>query len=152
MQGPSLLAGRWDSVLAAEHAAALRVFDRIERTGQDDVLRRKTLLAMLKHAISKHAFQEENVVYAMMRDHDLTAAADHLNHDHGYVKQYFFDLGEMPADSPEWLPKVKAFRAMIEEHMREEEDTLFPQLRGALSDAQNRHVTAAMHREGLKLA
>jgi hemerythrin superfamily protein len=68
------------------------------------------------------------------------------------VKQYFFHLGEMPADSPEWLPKVQEFRTMIVEHMREEEDELFPRLRGSLSEAQNRHVTVAMHREGVKLA
>jgi hemerythrin-like domain-containing protein len=106
----------------------------------------------LKHAISKHAFQEENVVYAMMRDQGLTEAADHLNHEHGYVKQYFFDLTEMPRNDPAWLPKLKEFRGLIESHMREEEDELFPKLRDQLSDEQNKHITAAMNKEGLKLA
>lgn len=152
VQGASAATGAWDTALAAEHAAALRVFDLIERTDTQQSAQRKVLLASLKYAIARHAFQEENVIYTMMRDHGLTEAADHLNHDHGYVKQYFFHLGEMPADSPEWLPKVQEFRTMIVEHMREEEDELFPRLRGSLSEAQNRHVTVAMHREGVKLA
>ncbi|WP_277982032.1 hemerythrin domain-containing protein [Sphingomonas phyllosphaerae] len=102
--------------------------------------------------IAKHAFQEENVVYAEMRDHGLTEGADRLNHEHGYVKQYLFELGAMAKDDPAWLPKLRAFRAMIEEHMREEEEDLFPSLRAQLSDEQNHSVTVAMNREGLILA
>ncbi|MFV3517477.1 hemerythrin domain-containing protein, partial [Mycobacterium tuberculosis] len=90
-------------------------------------------------------------MYAKMRDEGLTEAADHLNHEHGYVKQYFFDLGEMSKSDPAWLPKLKEFRALIEEHMREEEEDLFPRLRDRLSDAQNKHITAAMNTQGLKL-
>lgn len=152
VQAPTALAGNWDQALAAEHKAALAIFDLIEKTEDHQTGRRSTLLVQLKHAISKHAFQEENAIYTMMRDHGLKDAADHLNHEHGYVKQYFFDLGEMAKDDPAWLPKLKEFRAMIEEHMREEENDLFPQMRGKLTDAQNKHVTAVMNREGFKLA
>jgi hemerythrin-like domain-containing protein len=152
VQAPTVFAGPWDKALAAEHAAALKIFDLLEATDDDATARRSFLLMQLKHAISKHAFQEENVVYAMMRDQGLTEAADHLNHEHGYVKQYFFDLTEMPRNDPAWLPKLKEFRGLIESHMREEEDELFPKLRDQLSDEQNKHITAAMNKEGLKLA
>lgn len=152
VQAPTVLAGRWDKALAAEHRAALAIFDLIEQTDEKDAARRTLLLTQLKHAIGKHAFQEENSIYAMMRDLEMTEAADHLNHEHGYVKQYFFDLGEMPRDDPAWLPKLRAFRSMIETHMREEEDDLFPRMRERLTGDQNRHLTRLMHREGLKLA
>lgn len=152
VQAPTLLAGQWDEALAAEHAAALKIFDLLEKTDDDATARRSFLLMQLKHAISKHAFQEENVVYAMMRDQGLAEAADHLNHEHGYVKQYFFDLTEMEKSDPAWLPKLREFRGLIESHMREEEDDLFPKLRAKLSAEQNKHVTAAMSKEGFKLA
>lgn len=152
VQAPTIAAGSWDKALAAEHAAALKIFDLLEATGDHATVRRSVLLTQLKHAISKHAFQEENVVYATMRDRGLTEAADQLNHEHGYVKQYFFDLTEMPKDDPAWLPKLKEFRGLIEKHMRDEEDDLFPRLRSQLSEAENRHVTSVMNKEGLKLA
>jgi len=152
VQAPTVLAGNWDTALAAEHRAALKIFDLLERTGDDATARRSFLLMQLKHAIGKHAFQEENVVYAKMRDEGFVEAADHLNHDHGYVKQYFFDLTELSKSDPAWLPKLREFRTRIERHMREEEDDLFPKLRSKLSDAQNKHITAAMNKEGLKLA
>jgi len=152
VQAPTVFAGQWDAALAAEHAAALKIFDLLEKTDDSATARRSFLLMQLKHAISKHAFQEENVVYAMMRDQGLTEAADHLNHEHGYVKQYFFDLTEMAKDNPAWLPKLKEFRGLIESHMQEEEEDLFPKLRSKLTDDQNKHITAAMNKEGLKLA
>ncbi len=152
VQAPTVFAGQWDAALAAEHAAALKIFDLLEKTEDHATARRSFLLMQLKHAISKHAFQEENVVYAMMRDQGLTDAADHLNHEHGYVKQYFFDLTEMSKSDPAWLPKLKDFRSLIERHMEEEEKDLFPKLRGKLTDEQNHHITAAMNKEGLKLA
>jgi hemerythrin-like domain-containing protein len=152
VQAPTVMAGNWDEALAAEHVAALKIFDLLEKTTEKDTGRRSFLLMQLKHAISKHAFQEENVVYAMMRDQGLSDAADHLNYEHGYVKQYFFDLTEMAKSDPAWLTKLRDFRDLIEKHMREEEDDLFPALRGKMSDAQNKHITAAMNKEGFKLA
>lgn len=152
VQAPSALAGNWDKALAAEHAAALKIFDLLEKTTEEDPVKRASLLAQLKHAVGKHAWQEENVIYTMMRDHGLTEAADHLNHEHGYVKQYFFELSEMPKMDPAWLPKLGEFRTLIEKHMEEEERDIFPRLRGQLSEAQNNHVTAVMNKEGLRLA
>ena len=81
-----------------------------------------------------------------------TEAADHLNHDHGYVKQYLYDLENMPKDSPAFLAKVAEFRGAIEEHAGEEENTIFPALKARLSEEENKHLTFAMNREGFKLA
>lgn len=152
VQAPTMIAGRWDQALAAEHRAALGIFDLLQKTADDQVARRSLLLMQLKHAVSKHAYQEENSIYTMMRDQGSTEAADHLNHDHGYVKQYFFDLTEMAKSDPAWLPKLVEFRGMIEKHMREEEEDLFPRMRAQLSEEQNKHLTVMMNREGLKLA
>ena len=152
VQGPTVMAGNWDEALAAEHKAALAIFDLLQKTTDKQSGRRSFLLMQLKHALGKHAFQEENTVYAMLREEGLTEAADHLNHEHGYVKQFLFELTEMEKNDPRWLPKVAEFRTQIEQHMREEEDDLFPRMRGMLSEEQNKHLTRAMNKEGLKLA
>lgn len=152
VQAPTVLAGNWDQALAAEHKATLAIFDLLEKTSDDQPGRRNVLFTQMKHALSKHAFQEENAVYTMMRDHGLKEAADRLNDDHGYVKQYLFELSEMKKDDADWLPKVREFRGLIEKHVREEEDELFPQMVSKLTPEQNKHVTAVMNREGFKLA
>ena len=152
VQAPTAAAGNWDEALAAEHRLTLGLFDLIQKTTDAQTTKRATLLMQLKHALGKHAFEEENAVYAAMRDAGQTDDADHLNHDHGYVKQYLYDLTVMPKGDPAWLPKVAEFRVEIEKHMREEEDQVFPTLRRKLSAEQNKALTLAMNKEGLKVA
>jgi hemerythrin superfamily protein len=152
VQAPTALAGDWDQALAAEHAATLKVFDAIEATTRENTTKRAILLAQLKHALSKHALQEENTVYPALRDAGEAEAADSLNNDHGYVKQYLYELTNCPRDSEQFLEIVRKFRVDLEKHIREEEDTLFPSLKGKLSEEANKALTKAMNKEGFKLA
>jgi len=152
VQAPTLLAGDWDQALAAEHAAVIKVFDAIEATTRKNTTKRSVLLAQLKHALAKHALQEENAVYPALRDSGETEAADALNHDHGYVKQYLYELTNCPKDSERFLEIVRRFRHDLEKHVREEEDTLFPALKASLSAEANKALTMAMNKEGFKLA
>ena len=152
VQAPTALAGDWDQALATEHALALKVFDALEATTERNATKRATLLMNLKHMLSKHDMEEANVIYPALREAGETEAADHLNTDHGYVKQYLFELTEMPKDSPMWGAKLLKFRADIEKHMHEEETQLFPSLKAKLSPERNRQLTVAMNKEGLKLA
>lgn len=144
--------GAWDEILTAEHEATLLIFDKMQATGPENTTKRKMLLMQLKHALTKHAHEEENVVYPTMREQGLTDEADALNHDHGYVKQFLFELENMDAAHPAWLGKVSDFRMQIEEHMHEEQDDLFPKLRQKLNEQGNKAVTSALNKEGFKAA
>jgi hemerythrin superfamily protein len=152
VQAPTFMAGEWDEALKAEHAATLKLFDALQATTEKNTTKRSMLLMQLKHALSKHALQEENAIYPALRDAGQKGEADHLNHDHGYVKQYLYDLENMPKESPAFLTKVAEFRSAIEEHVREEENQIFPALKAKLSPEKNKALTALMNKEGFKLA
>lgn len=152
VQAVSGMAGDWFDALKAEHQATMLLFDKLQATTDAQTAKRATLLAQLKHALGKHAFEEENVVYPALRDAGEKEEADRLSHDHGYVKQYLYDLENMARNDPRWLSKVADFRRDLEKHVREEEDRIFPGLRLRLSEDQNAKVTVAMNREGYKLA
>ena len=152
MQAPSALAGDWFEALKGEHKAALALFDAIQTTTDRQTTRRSVLLMQLKHALGKHAFTEENVVYPALRDAGEAGDADKLNHEHGYVKQHLYDLDNMAKDASEFLPLVAKFREELERHIREEEDEIFPALHARLSVEQNLAVTRAANKEGFKIA
>lgn len=152
VQAPTALAGNWDAALAAEHAAVRKVFDTLEATDEKATGRRNMLLSHLKHALTKHAIEEENVIYPALREAGQREAADALNTEHGYVKQYLYELENTPTVSPEWIAKLRRFRTDIEKHMREEEEDLFPMLRAELSEEKNKALTVAMSKEGFKVA
>ena len=152
MQRPGAAAGDWFDALKAEHAATLAVFDKIEATDDSQTAMRTTLLMKLKYALTKHAHEEEAVIYPALRQANVAHDADTLNSEHGYVKTYLYELETLPSDGPDWLARVRDFRSMIEEHMRMEENEVFPTFRATLSDEQNARLTAQMNKEGLKMA
>ena len=152
VQGMGAMAGDWADALAAEHQATLAIFDKIEATDDNQTTIRSSLLMKLKYALDKHAHQEENVIYPALREANSTHDADALNSEHGYIKTYLYELETMPNDSPEWLARVRDFRSMIQEHMRMEEDEVFPKFRQTLTDEQNAKLSAMMNKEGLKMA
>ena len=142
----------WDDALVTEHVATRALFDKMEATDNNSKGKRSVLLHQLKFALSKHAIEEEMVIYPAMREAGLTAEADELTTEHGYVKTYLYDLQELANDDPKWLATLKEFRTMIEDHMREEETDLFPRLKGKLSEAKNKELTAMMNKEGFLFA
>ena len=152
VQAPTALAGNWDEALVVEHQATLKVFDTIEATDEHNTVKRSMLLSHLKHALLKHAVEEENVIYPALREIGQRDAADALTKEHGYVKQYLYELENTPTASPDWIAKVREFRADIEKHMQEEEMHLFPMLRSQLSEEKNKALTLTMNKEGFKVA
>lgn len=152
MQMPAAAAGDWFDALKAEHAATLAVFDKIEATSDSQTTIRTTLLMKLKYALTKHAHEEETIIYPALRQANSAHDADALNAEHGYVKTYLYELENLAKDSPSWLARVRDFRAMLEEHIRMEEDEVFPAFKAVLSEEQNAKLTSAMNKEGFKMA
>ena len=142
----------WDEALATEHRMTLLTFDRIEATDDSQTTLRAQLLAKLKYQLTKHALEEENVVYPALRQANSAHDADALEGEHGYVKTYLYELENLAKDSPEWLARVRDFRAMLEEHIRMEEDEVFPAFKQVMSEEQNAKLTARMNKEGFKMA
>ena len=152
MQMPAAAAGDWFDALKAEHAATLAVFDQIEATSDSQTTMRTTLLMKLKYALTKHAHEEESIIYPALRQANSAHDADALNAEHGYVKTYLYELESLAKDSPDWLARVRDFRAMLEEPIRMEEEEVFPAFRQILSEEQNAKVTSLMNKEGFKMA
>jgi hemerythrin superfamily protein len=145
-------AGDWAETLAAEHQTVLALFDKIEATGDNQAAARGHILIKIKNALGKHALEEENVIYPALREANSVHDADALNGEHGYVKTYLFELENMPKGGEPFLAKIRELRTMLEAHMRMEENEVFPALRGSLSEETNARLSAAVHREGMKLA
>lgn len=152
MQGMEAAAGDWDEILAAEHEMALAIFDKMLATDPSQTFKRKMLLTKLTHALDKHAHQEEMIVYPALREANEEADADRLEHEHGQVKTFLYELGEMPADAPNWLEKVREFRALVSSHAHMEEEQVFPVFKDGMTEEQNKRVTSLVNRDGFWMA
>ena len=152
MQGMTAIAGDWFAQLKAEHRLAETLFDLILKTEEHETGKRTALFAKLTYALVKHQLQEENVVYPALREADQGKEAKHLASEHFDMKTYLHELNEMAKDDPRWLNKLAQFRKLVLEHVREEEEQIFPPFHEQMSAEDNAHISKAMNREGIKLA
>jgi hemerythrin superfamily protein len=106
------------------------------------------LLMQLTHMLDKHAHEEEMVVYPALRDANLATEADALNGEHGYMKTFLYELGQMGADHPQWLEKVREFRALVAGHAKMEEEQVFPAFKRGLNGEQNAKITSLVNQDG----
>ena len=152
MQGPSIAAGDWVAALTAEHRMVEKMFDVLLKTGDDERLKREMLLTKIAYALTKHAVEEENVIYPALAEHARTDQSRHLTEDHLEVKTFIYDLRRTSSTDPRWLIKARAFWNQLQEHMREEEDEIFPAFRDALPPEENARLSKMMNWEGFKVA
>ena len=151
VQAPTLGAKDWVSGLTAEHRLVQHAFRALLLTTPDEVLKRKLLLAKIAYALTKHGIEEENVIYPALFAVKPTEAK-RLSDDHVENKRALYLLRRMPATDPDWLPTAEAFSHHIDHHIHEEEDEIFPLLRGVLSAAENKTLGAMLNWEGFKAA
>lgn len=142
----------WLEQLKAEHRKVERLFKAILATSDHQVAKRTRLLEQLDLALTRHALEEENVIYPALRDSDHGANSTHLAAEHFDMKTYLHELNTCPKGDPKWIKKVRAFQALVREHVREEEEVILPTFQGSLSPQQNAQLTRGIHREGVKLA
>lgn len=152
MQGLEAAAGDWDQILAAEHEVALGIFDKMLETDETQTWKRSMLLMKLTHALDKHAHQEEMVVYPALREANMAVNADELEGEHGYIKTFIYELKNMGSEAPNWLEKVREFRALVSKHAHMEEEEVYPSFKQSMTDEQNAKVTGLVNADGFWMA
>jgi hemerythrin superfamily protein len=151
-QAVSGVSGDWDEVLSTEHDMTEAIFDKMLATDSSQTWKRSMLLMQLTHALDKHAHAEETIVYPALREANENVSADELNKEHGYIKTFINELGQMEPDDPSWLEKVREFRDLVVEHARMEENEVFPRFKQAMDEEQNAKITALVNKDGFWMA
>lgn len=152
IQGISAAAGNWADSLAAEHKMVLVLFDKMLDTDDDQTKKRALLLLQLGHALDKHAYAEEHVVYPSLREANDASVAELLEKEHGEVKTYLHRLANMAKDAPDWLDLVSEFRASVAHHAAMEENEVFPRLRSEIDEAMDKKITREVNKAGFMMA
>lgn len=152
IEATTAVQGDWVDALKAEHRLLLQAFDRLMETAETDQLQRGLALMKIKALLAKHALEEENVIYPALRMHGRDSEGRHLSADHADMKTYLAELEMLSKEDPNWMSRLRDFHQLVQAHIREEEDQIFPAFRDTLSAEQNTAITLKVHREGIKLA
>lgn len=152
MQGSTLAAGDWLDALKAEHRLIEKQFRKLLETNEENMIKRELLLTRIAYALNKHAIEEENVIYPALSEGGFAEHARRLAEEHLQIKTFIYDLRRISSKDPQWIVKAREFWDLVQHHVREEEDEVFPAFRDTLSREESRKLTVMLNWEGLKVA
>jgi hemerythrin superfamily protein len=153
MQGAEAMMTRdWLDALTKEHRAVQKSMEQLLQTTEKDTMRRGLIIASIDHALTKHALQEEKVIYPALRRVD-EERAQRLFADHADVKSLISELQfEIPKDSPAWIERARKLQNELNEHIQEEETDILLSFKNRLTEQENAELTKNMHMQGFMVA
>ena len=134
--------------LIEDHDKHRKLLDAIEETSGDTPERRE-LFETFKIDSKAHAASEEVTLYSyLMAEVEMREYARHAAADHHEIDYAVKTVEETPFDSPAWLANFKKLKCTYLDHLKEEEETIFPD---ALKDiAEDKAVALRKQFEELK--
>jgi len=128
--GESLAADIFE-LLKRDHRNVRALLDEIE--GAEDDRQRQGLFAQLVNEVEAHSQAEDDVFYTTIEGTaDLADKIDDARQEHDEVESLLEELDGLPVSGDDWLEKVREIRMLIEHHIAEEEQLIFPLARHRL--------------------
>ena len=143
-----VLNGDWEGQLKAEHRAVRRLLKGMVDTEVEDGPRRAALLAEVADTLTRHAVEEENVIYPALRAAGAGKVVDDLLADHAGMRTLIRRLEGTSLEDPAWAAGARALKDLVHRHMREEERDHFPLLHDTASDEETETLTRLVRHEG----
>ena len=132
-QGPALDVVE---ILTADHAEATELVELIYQT--EDATDRRSMTDMLIAELMRHAIAEEMYVYPAMKEHlpDGEQAVQHDTEEHQELEEQMKQLEAVEPADPRFDQLLRELEATLRDHVRDEEDEQFPQLRARIPHEQ----------------
>jgi iron-sulfur cluster repair protein YtfE (RIC family) len=112
--------------LEEEHRKVEKLIADLESTGT--VAEREPLLAELGDSLAKHMDVEQQRLYPIVAEHLGDDVSQRANADHDKARDDLVRLVDQ-SDRPEFISALATFKDDIAEHVSEEENYIFPNLR-----------------------
>jgi hemerythrin-like domain-containing protein len=123
-------------LLKQEHRMVKELFEQFEEAGERATRQRRTLVEKLTAALVPHMAVEEQHLYPMFRergDEDDRHMALEAIEEHHVVKVLLKELEAMTPDDERYAAKVTVLQELVDHHIKEEEEEIFPVLAKATS-------------------
>jgi hemerythrin superfamily protein len=124
-------------LLAADHRNVEKLFKKYEKLAEDGGTynEREALAATICAELTVHAQVEEEIFYPAARDIlDEEYLVDEAIVEHATAKDLIAQLADMSPDDDLYDAKIKVLSELIEHHVEEEEEEMFPKLKKAKLD------------------
>lgn len=123
-------------LLTEDHEKVAAMFEEYEALGDRAMASKKKLATQICTELTKHALAEEEIFYPAVRaaGKDKEDLIDEATVEHASAKDLIAQIMEMEASEDLFDAKVKVLSELIEHHVKEEEEEMFPKARAAKLD------------------
>jgi len=134
------------ALLIDDHRKIKQILNDMVAAPPDSKIKRGKLFLMLKRKLGKHALAEENVVYPIVYKRQ-DGQSKQLYDEHADMKILLYEIESKLMNNADWSNEVRVLRELISNHIDEEENTIFPQLRAYLSRVGQPRTSGMISRE-----
>lgn len=119
-------------IISMDHRKVDTLFMEIEKT--DDPQKLQEFFGQLYKDLSVHAEAEEQVVYPAVRSY--YGNTQELYDEQAEMKQMLAQIKALNPSASNFKEQIKQLKQAVQDHVRQEENDMFPQIRRNLSEAQ----------------
>ncbi len=126
------------TLLTQDHEKVADMFEKYEGLGDRAHASKKKLATEICTELTKHATAEEEIFYPAMKNagKEENELVDEATVEHASAKDLIAQIMEMDATEELFDAKVKFLGELIEHHVKEEEEEMFPKARKAGLDLE----------------
>jgi iron-sulfur cluster repair protein YtfE (RIC family) len=146
------LNGDWEKQMKAEHRALRKLVKEMAESGLEHASHRAALLEQVSEALTRHTLEEENIIYPALRTCGAASAVRAQLDEHADMRAMIRALEETAPEAPAWTLAAKRLKTLVDQHVQEEEQVLFPLLHDGALSGDNTRLTHLVRREGLKIS
>ncbi len=129
-------------LLKKQHDQVKQLFQEFERA--EDEESKRLAFEQLADDLAAHATIEERLFYPAVYVGDLKDELQEAVEEHLSVKRVIADLLEMNVEEEEFAAKMAVLNELVEDHVEDEEDELFPKVRRNFGSQELEALGAAM--------
>jgi hemerythrin superfamily protein len=126
-------------LLTQQHREVEDAFDKLEAARSDS--QKEKMFLKVADLLAAHTKIEETIFYPAAFTEDTEEELREAVEEHLAAKRLIADMLDMEPSDPQFMGKARVLRDIIEHHVEEEEEELFPQVRDA--DVDDLHVLGA---------
>jgi hypothetical protein len=95
-----------------------------------------------KHLDVHHELEEDLLLSALHTKKEIKDESLESQEEHVILNQALLDLADFPKDNERWMVKFKVFEEILDHHLKEEEEELFPDAEKLLAKKEQTELGA----------
>lgn len=122
-------------ILMQDHRLTEQIFSDLEKTTAEEIEPRDQLFEKLRKGLEDHNVIEEEIFYPEIeKSSAMKALVADAFEEHAEFDAILQEIAELPVNKDEWLERICELRELVREHVRKEENRMFPAARRLLEE------------------